>query len=113
MSENTSWNVALLGGVKRAGSWRMAAHTVVVTLVGGADLDLSDADFESTDVTVTKVSLVGGFKLRVPPGVNVDVTKVSLLGGQRVDVPYDESATNRVHVRSFGIVGGVKVLPSA
>jgi predicted membrane protein len=113
MAEKTSWHVALFGGLKREGRWRMDAHTVVVTPIGGADLDLSEADLATNDVVVTKVSLVGGFKMRVPSGVNVDVTNVSLFGRQRVEVPYDESAPARVHIRAFSIVGGVKVQPSA
>jgi predicted membrane protein len=113
MNEKTSWHVALLGGVKRDGRWRMEAHTVLVTLIGGADLDLRGADLVTTDLVVTKVSLVGGVKVTVPPGVNVDVTNVSLFGGQRVEAPVDESARARVHIRSYGISGGVKVLTSA
>jgi predicted membrane protein len=91
----------------------MGAHTVVVTLIGGADLDLREADLATTDLMVTKVSLVGGVKLTVPPGVNVDVTSVSLFGGQNVQAPVDESARTRVHIRSYGISGGVKVQTSA
>jgi predicted membrane protein len=109
----TSWHVSLLGGVRCEGRWRVPAHTVVVTLIGGADLDLSDADLATTDSVVTKVSLVGGCSVRVPPGVNVDVTNISLLGGRRIEVPYDESAPNRLRIRAFSIAGGVKVLPSA
>ena len=113
MSERTSWHVALLGGVRCDGRWRVPAQTVVVTLIGGADLDLGEADLAATDLVVTKVSLVGGCSVKVPPGVNVDVVNVSLLGGRRVEVPYDESATNRLHIRAFSIAGGVKVLPSS
>jgi hypothetical protein len=113
MSEKTSWHVSLLGGFKGVGRWRMGARMVVVTLIGGADLDLSEADLATTDLVVTKVSLVGGVKVTVPPGVNVDVAGVSLFGGRSVQAPVDESARTTVHIRSYGIAGGVRVLPSS
>jgi predicted membrane protein len=113
MTAKTSWHVALLGGFKGEGRWRMDAHTVVVTLVGGADLDLREADLATTDPVVTKISLVGGVKVTVPPGVSVDVTGVSLFGGRSVQAPVDQSAQTRVHIRSYGIFGGVKVQTSA
>jgi predicted membrane protein len=113
MSEKTSWHVSLIGGFKGVGRWRMDARTVVVALVGGADLDLREAELTTTGLVVTKVSLVGGVKLTVPPGVNVDVSGVSLFGGRSIQAPVNESARTTVHIRSYGIFGGVRVQPSA
>jgi hypothetical protein len=113
MSEKTSWHVTLLGGFKRDGRWRMPANTVVLTSIGGVDLDLSEADLSTADPVVTKVSLVGGVKVTVPPGVDVDVTNISLFGGRNVQTQAGESAQARIHIRSYGIVGGVKVRTSA
>ena len=42
----------------------MDRHVVVITLVGGARLDLSQAELAAKEVTLTKVSLVGGTRLR-------------------------------------------------
>jgi hypothetical protein len=56
-----SWHLRLLGGMKRSGHWQVPADTVAISLVGGVDLDLSDAEISTPEVTITKVSLAGGY----------------------------------------------------
>ena len=48
------------------GPWRMGRDVIVLSLVGGARLDLSQAELAAPDVTLTKVSLVGGVRARIP-----------------------------------------------
>src|SRR6185437_9816091 len=69
----TRWRVSPIGGFRSRGRWRMPRHTVVVTLIGGAELDLRDAELEAPEVILTKVSLVGGVRVAVPPGVRLEV----------------------------------------
>lgn len=107
-SQRTDWHVSLIGGLKRRGPGRMPADTVVLTPVGGADLDLSDARIEEV-TSVTKVSLVGGVRLRVPADVMVEVEGVSLFGGRTVE-PGTPGASGRVvRVRNYSVFGGVSV----
>ena len=54
------------GGLNVFGPWRMGLHVIVLSLVGGARLDLSQAELAAPDVTLTKVSLVGGVRARIP-----------------------------------------------
>ena len=63
-----SWHVSPVGGLKIGGPWRMGRHVIVASLVGGARLDLSQAQLAAPQVTLTKVSLVGGTRVTVPPG---------------------------------------------
>ena len=63
-----SWHVSPVGGLRVHGPWRMDRHVIVVSLVGGARLDLSQAQLAAPQVTLTKVSLVGGTRVTVPPG---------------------------------------------
>lgn len=105
-----TWHVRPIGGLRIYGPWRMDRHVVVVSLVGGARLDLSQAELAAKEVTLTKVSLVGGTRLRVPPGVRVDVSGFSLVGGTRVEAgPTPGPGAPTVHVRAFALVGGVRV----
>src|SRR3954451_7002880 len=77
------WHVAPLGGMRRTGAWRIPATTTAITLIGGADLDLRAAELDAPVVTITKVSLIGGTRVAVPPGVRVEVSGFSLVGGKR------------------------------
>jgi hypothetical protein len=105
-----TWHIRPIGGLRVTGPWRMDRHVAVVTLVGGARLDLSQAELAATEVTLTKVSLVGGTRLRVPPGVRVEVSGFSLVGGTRVEAgPKPRPGAPTVHVRAFSLVGGVRV----
>jgi DUF1707 SHOCT-like domain len=105
-----SYHIRPVGGLRVYGPWRMDRHVVVLSLVGGARLDLSQAELAAKEVTLTKVSLVGGTRLRVPPGVRVDVSGFSLVGGTRVEAgPPPGPGAPTVHVRAFSLVGGVRV----
>jgi predicted membrane protein len=106
---NTTWHVSLIGGMKRRGVWRMSANTVSVSLVGGANLDLSQAELAAPEVTLTKVSLVGGVNVTVPPGMRVNVRAVHLIGGRHVDTDDAASEGPVLRIRAYSIFGGVEV----
>jgi len=107
---HTDWHISLLGGLKRAGHWRMSREITSVSVIGGMKLDLREAEFAAPEITLTKVLLVGGARLIVPPGVRVEVTNFSLIGGRHIDA--DERLSSNaptLHVRAFGVIGGVRV----
>ncbi|MEV6376425.1 hypothetical protein [Micromonospora musae] len=106
-SKRIDWRIALLGGHKQRITGA-PADTVVVTPIGGADIDLSGAELPAR-TTLTKVSLLGGVKLRVPAGVDVEVKGFHLLGGRRVQPAAPSPSAPVVRVRAYGIVGGVEV----
>jgi Domain of unknown function (DUF1707)/Cell wall-active antibiotics response 4TMS YvqF len=106
----SAWHVSPIGGLSVSGPWRMAKHEIVVSLVGGARLDLSQAELAAPEVTLTKVSLVGGVRIGVPTGIRVEVSGFSLLGGTRVERgPEPGPGAPTVHVRAFSLVGGVRI----
>jgi hypothetical protein len=108
----TEWHVTPLGGMRRSGAWRVPATTTAVTLIGGADLDLRDAELAAPVVTVTKISLIGGMRVTVPPGVRVEVSGFSLIGGKRVtDAPAPAGAPT-LRLRGFSLIGGIRVRSS-
>jgi hypothetical protein len=67
-----SWHISPIGGLSVSGPWRMERSVIVVSLIGGADLDLSQAQLAAPQVTLTKVSLLGGVSIGVPPGIRVE-----------------------------------------
>jgi hypothetical protein len=107
----TTWHVWPIGGLQVRGPWRMERHVVVVTLLGGANLDLRQAELAAPEVTLTQVSLLGGTSITVPPGVRVDRSGFSLLGGTRMDLGAEQPGPGAptIHVRSFSLLGGVSI----
>jgi hypothetical protein len=105
------WVVAVLGGSTRRGRFRLAAETRVLALLGGADLDLRQAQIESADSSLTAVAILGGVNIVVPEGVEVDVDGIAILGGK----DYKPGRTGpppgapRLRIRAFALLGGVEV----
>jgi hypothetical protein len=104
------WHVSPIGGLNVSGPWRMGRHVVVISLIGGADLDLRQAELAARDVTLTKVSIIGGVNARVPDGIRVDASGLSLLGGTSVDAAPDPGpGAPTIHIRAFSIIGGIRI----
>lgn len=103
----THWHVSPIGGFKRRGRWKLAHRTVAITLLGGMNLDLSEAELSANEVTLTAISLVGGVSLRVPPGVRIVPTGFSLLGGRRIDLDDPDPGAPTVRVKAFSLIGGI------
>ena len=53
-----SWHVSPIGGLNVSGPWRMGRHLVVISLIGGARLDLSQAELAARTVA-RMVELIG------------------------------------------------------
>ena len=105
-----SWHVSPIGGLNVFGPWRMGRHVIVVTLVGGARLDLSQAELAAPEITLTKVSLVGGVRVRVPSGIRVEASGLTLVGGTRVEgAPDPGPGAPTIHIRAFSLVGGIRI----
>jgi Cell wall-active antibiotics response 4TMS YvqF len=105
-----SSTIAPIGGIRLAGRLRLPRRLVHVALVGGMDLDLSQAELTSPQLDIVKVSLVGGVDLVVPAEVRVEVRGFVLLGGKDVERrPGSAPDAPVVRVRAFGLIGGVRV----
>jgi DUF1707 SHOCT-like domain len=105
-----SWHVSPIGGLRAYGPWKMDRHVIAVSIVGGTRLDLSQAQLAAPEVTLTKVSLVGGTRITVPPGIRVVTSGFSLIGGTRVQGgPEPGPGAPTVHIRAFSLVGGVRI----
>lgn len=110
--QHTQWHVSPIGGFKRRGRWRVARRTTAITLIGGMNLDLGEAELSANEVTLTAISLVGGVSLRVPPGVRIVPTGFSLLGGRRIDLDDPDPGAPTVRVRAFSLIGGISARSS-
>ena len=105
-----SWHISPIGGLSVSGPWRMERSVIVVSLIGGADLDLSQAQLAAPEVTLTKVSLLGGVSIAVPPGIRVVASGFSLIGGTRVDAgPEPGPSAPTVRIRAFSLLGRTRI----
>lgn len=111
--KDTRWNISPIGGIRHRGHWRVPRHTVAIGILGGVDVDLSEADLAAPEVMITKVSIIGGVSVRVPPGMRVEVSNFSILGGRNSNLggPLAPNAPV-LHIRSFSVIGGVNVRES-
>ncbi|MFD9591341.1 hypothetical protein ACFWA9_01100 [Kitasatospora sp. NPDC059973] len=103
----TDVHVSIIGGTRLAGR-EVHRRTVTASLIGGADIDLTDVEIpDGAELRITKLSLIGGVKLKVRPNVRVVVSGLRL-GGVRDD-GRTELGGPTVHVGAWGLLGGVSV----
>ncbi|MDR1767782.1 MAG: cell wall-active antibiotics response protein [Propionibacteriaceae bacterium] len=102
--------VAIMSGTKRRGEWNVKPTTYVVSVCGGADLDLTRARFEAKEVRLNVLCLCGGVDVKVPRGVEVRTAVVPLFGGANIKnaAPVDPSAPVVV-ISGLVMCGGLKV----
>ncbi len=102
------WFLGIMGGDEISGPLELSGEPTIVNIMGGTDLDLSQARIEGGQLTLTVVSIMGGSTVRVPQGVRVERSGFSLMGGDEVESgetapPADAPV---VRVRSFNLMGG-------
>ncbi|MFJ1757873.1 hypothetical protein [Kitasatospora sp. NPDC088134] len=105
--DGTTVRISLIGGARLEGA-EIHSRTVTASLIGGADIDLTEVDIpDGAELRITKLSLIGGVHLRVRPEVRVVVTGIRL-GGVSDDGPSAPGGPT-VHVAAWGLLGGVRV----
>lgn len=102
--------VAILGGASRKGLWQPPRNLRIFALMGGVDLDFSEAEMAPGVTEVTIFTVMGGIDLIVPPGLNVDVSGIPLMGSfedKSAGVFNPDAPT--LKVRGVAIMAGVDV----
>jgi hypothetical protein len=106
----SSGAVAVMGGFKRAGRWRVPARFTCVAFWGGGEIDLRDAVFSEGVVTIRAFAVMGGMEIITPENANVHVTGVGIMGG------FDHGASGvgvpdgpTVVIQGLAFWGGVSV----
>jgi hypothetical protein len=111
-ARRTRWIVSVMSGVNRRGRFRLGAHTYAVSLMGGMNVDLRQAELEEPEVTITVVCVMGGANIIVPEGVEVELTGIAIMGGKsyRPGKQSPPPGAPLVRVRAFSLMGGVSVI---
>jgi hypothetical protein len=106
-------HLAILSGLERKGVWMVPARMTVNCFMGGADLDLRQAQFTSRDVVITVNAVMGGADITVNPRTHVIMEGTGIMGGYTG--PSDKTAPELdaespvVRIRGFALMGGVSV----
>ncbi|HUO70185.1 MAG TPA: DUF1707 domain-containing protein [Solirubrobacteraceae bacterium] len=110
-AEGTRRVLSILSGSERKGRWRLAPTCSVVNVLGGSELDLSDAELAAERVELKIFTLLGGAKIVLPDGLDVEISEVAILGGNAIDVGDEQPGHGGpvVHLRLVTILGGVEV----
>jgi len=104
--------VAIFGGAVRKGRWRVPPASTVVTVFGGADIDLRDAILPGREVTLRAVSVFGGMSITVPPEMRVVDSGVAIFGGRDVSGETSESEgpdAPLLRIQGACVFGGISV----
>jgi len=105
------WMVAIMGGSHRRGRFRAVGSVNSVSIMGGDEIDLREAEIEGGELTLNMFALMGGATVYVPDSVELEVSGFSLMGGntelgsQRSPRP----GAPVIHVRSWNLMGGATI----
>lgn len=105
------WLIAIMGGCERKGRWRVGRQVTSINLMGGADIDLNDAELAAEAVELQVFSIMGGADVYVPDGVNVEVSEFAFMGGNSIKLgeqPHRPGAPT-IRIRLFSLMGGTDV----
>lgn len=107
-----STSIAVMSGVDRRGVWTVPRQHSVVAVMGGVDIDLTEARFAEREVTISIFTLMGGVDIVVPEGLDVRVNGVGFMGafedgrkGDREPAP----GSPIVRITGFAMMAGVDV----
>jgi len=102
--------VAILGGSTRKGVWKPARSTRAVAILGGTELDYTEAVMPPGVTDLNVFCLMGGLEVTVPPGMNVIVDVIPILGGVDDTADTTENPDGpTLRIRGFIAMGGVEV----
>jgi len=106
------FQVAILSGSDRSGSWVPPRKLTTIALMGGAGIDFREARLGPGVTEVQILAVCGGVDVIVPPGVTVQTEGLGILGGfdeynQTVDS--DDPSAPIIRIRGLALMGGVDV----
>ena len=104
--------VVIMSAASRKGRWVLQGMHKVFAFMGGAKLDLREAELVEAITDIRVNAFMGGVQVIVPPDVDVEVDGWAIMGGidQRDIHPAPlESQVRRVRITARIVMGGVEV----
>lgn len=102
--------IAIMSGAERKGIWAVPETFGAVAIMGGVEIDLTEAVFAAGEVTINAFAFCGGIEIKVPDDVLVQEDGVGIMGGFDSRVPPSNDLPRAiVRVRGVALMGGVEV----
>ncbi len=102
--------VAVLSGAERKGRWRVGSRITAVAVMGGVEIDLTEATFTAPELVIHCTAVMGGISIRVPENVTLHGSGViGVMGGADVRA-FESPDPQAPSVRVTGVAfwGGVE-----
>jgi hypothetical protein len=105
------WMVAIVSGSQRRGRFRAVGRINAVSIMGGDEIDLREAEIEGGELTLNLVAIMGGATIYIPDSVELEVGGFSLMGGnteigsQRPPRP----GAPLIRLRTWNLMGGATI----
>ncbi len=102
--------IGIMSGATRNGNWVVPVQFTALAIMGGIDLDLTNAMFAEKDVTITAVAIMGGVDIVVPEGLTVIVNGAGIMGAFEDNARVTGAADAPVvRINGVALMGGVDV----
>jgi hypothetical protein len=102
--------VAILSGAERKGRWRVGNRITAVAVLGGVEIDLTEATFTAPELVIHCTAIMGGVSIKLPENVTLrGGGVVGIMGGsdiQAFEAPDPDAPVIRVD--GFAFCGGVE-----
>jgi hypothetical protein len=105
------WMVAIMSGSHRRGRFRAVGSINAISIMGGDDIDLREAEIEGGELTINLFALMGGANIYVPDSIELDVGGFSLLGGN-TEIGSERPARPGapvIRLRAWNLMGGATI----
>jgi hypothetical protein len=103
--------LAFMSGVVRRGRWRVPERMRVIAVMGGVELDLSEAELTAQVTEIKVTAVIGAVVVTVPPGVRLESDGTAILGGfedQLHEPASGDPDAPVIRVTGVAIMGGVE-----
>ena len=108
-AEATGPAVAIFSGVERRGPWVVPPELTAVAIMGGIELDLTEAVLTAQVTEFRVFALMGGVEVTVPEGVVVRMEAFGILGGTTGPAGQALPGAPTIRVTGAAIMGGIEV----
>jgi hypothetical protein len=102
--------VAIFSGVERKGAWVVPPELVGIAVMGGVELDLTNAVLTSQVTEFRLFALMGGIEITVPHGVAVRSEVIGIMGGTSTPDGDTPAGAPVIRLTGAAIMGGVDVV---
>jgi hypothetical protein len=108
----SSGAVAIMSGTGRKGMWTVPPTFTSFAMMGGVEIDLTEARFEDAETTIQAFAFMGGIEIYVPEDIAVQVNGVGFMGAfenHTHNQGQPTPGTPLVKITGLAVWGGVDV----